>query len=69
MLTISEPGIQGVLDFPSETVPQTKKDVPARFFDDRLVFHCTVENCAFAIAVTGAIAISHEILTFFSCFS
>jgi hypothetical protein len=62
-------GDASVLDFPSETVPQTKKNVPVRFFDDGLVFHCAVEYCAFAIAPATAIAISHGILTFFSCFS
>jgi NitT/TauT family transport system substrate-binding protein len=36
-LTISEPGIRGILDFLSETVPETKKAVPAQFFDDRFV--------------------------------
>ena len=36
-LMISEPGIQGILDFLSETVPEAKKAVPAQFFDDRFV--------------------------------
>jgi len=36
-LTISEPGIQGILDFLSETTPDAKKAAPAQFFDDRFV--------------------------------
>jgi NitT/TauT family transport system substrate-binding protein len=36
-LTISEPGVQGILDFLSETIPEAKKAVPAQFFDDRFV--------------------------------
>jgi hypothetical protein len=36
-LMISEPGVQGILDFLSETVPEAKKAAPAQFFDDRLV--------------------------------
>ena len=36
-LTISEPGVQGMLDFLSETIPEAKKAKPAHFFDDRLV--------------------------------
>jgi ABC-type nitrate/sulfonate/bicarbonate transport system substrate-binding protein len=36
-LTISEPGVQGMLDFLSETIPEAKKAKPAQFFDDRLV--------------------------------
>ena len=36
-LMISEPGIQGILDFLSETVPEAKKAAPAQFFDDRFV--------------------------------
>ena len=36
-LTISEPGVQGILDFLSETVPEAKKATPAQFFDDRFV--------------------------------
>src|SRR6266508_1981813 len=36
-LRISEPGVQGILDFLSETVPEAKKAVPAQFFDDRFV--------------------------------
>jgi len=34
---ISEPGMQGILDFLSETMPETKKATPAQFFDDRFV--------------------------------
>jgi len=36
-LTISEPGIRGILDFLSETVPEAKKATPGQFFDDRFV--------------------------------
>lgn len=36
-LMISEPGMQGILDFMSETMPETKKAAPAQFFDDRFV--------------------------------
>jgi NitT/TauT family transport system substrate-binding protein len=36
-LAISEPGVQGILDFLSETLPEAKKAVPAQFFDDRFV--------------------------------
>jgi len=36
-LMISEPGMQGVLDFMSETMPEAKKATPAQFFDDRFV--------------------------------
>jgi hypothetical protein len=36
-LMISEPGIQGILDFLSETVPEAKKASPGQFFDDRLL--------------------------------
>ncbi len=36
-LTISEPGIKGILDFLSDTVPEAKKATPAQFFDDRFV--------------------------------
>jgi len=36
-LMISEPGVQGILDFLSETVPEAKKAVPGQFFDDRFV--------------------------------
>jgi len=36
-LLISEPGVQGILDFLSETVPEAKKAVPGQFFDDRFV--------------------------------
>jgi ABC-type nitrate/sulfonate/bicarbonate transport system substrate-binding protein len=36
-LMISEPGMQGILNFLSETVPEAKKATPAQFFDDRFV--------------------------------
>jgi methionine synthase II (cobalamin-independent) len=36
-LTVSEPGVQGILDFLSETIPEAKKATPAQFFDDRFV--------------------------------
>ena len=36
-LMISEPGVQGILDFLSETIPEAKKAKPSQFFDDRLV--------------------------------
>jgi len=36
-LMISEPGVQGILDFLSETIPEAKKAVPSQFFDDRFV--------------------------------
>ncbi len=36
-LMISEPGVQGILDFLSETTPEAKKATPAQFFDDRFV--------------------------------
>lgn len=36
-LMISEPGMQGILDFMSETIPEAKKATPAQFFDDRFV--------------------------------
>lgn len=36
-MTISEPGIRGILDFLSDTVPEAKKATPAQFFDDRFV--------------------------------
>ncbi len=36
-LMISEPGVQGILDFLSETFPEAKKATPAQFFDDRFV--------------------------------
>jgi len=36
-LLISEPGVQGILDFLSETVPEAKKATSLQFFDDRLV--------------------------------
>ena len=36
-LMISEPGVQGVLNFLQETIPEAKSAKPAQFFDDRLV--------------------------------
>src|SRR5262249_13242745 len=36
-LMISEPGMRGILDFLSETIPEAKKATPAQFFDDRFV--------------------------------
>src|ERR1044072_1784646 len=36
-MAISEPGVQGILAFLSETLPEAKKAVPAQFFDDRFV--------------------------------
>jgi NitT/TauT family transport system substrate-binding protein len=36
-LMISEPGIQGILNFLSETIPEAKNAVPSQFFDDRFV--------------------------------
>lgn len=36
-LITSEPGLQGILDFLSETIPEAKKAAPAQFFDDRFV--------------------------------
>jgi ABC-type nitrate/sulfonate/bicarbonate transport system substrate-binding protein len=36
-LMISEPGVQGILDFLSETIPEARKAKPSQFFDDRLV--------------------------------
>jgi len=36
-LMISEPGMQGILDFMSETLPEAKKATPGQFFDDRFV--------------------------------
>jgi NitT/TauT family transport system substrate-binding protein len=36
-LMVSEQGIQGILDFLSETVPEAKKASPGQFFDDRLL--------------------------------
>jgi NitT/TauT family transport system substrate-binding protein len=36
-LVISEPGVQGILDFLSETIPEAKKAAPGQFFDDRFV--------------------------------
>jgi NitT/TauT family transport system substrate-binding protein len=36
-LMVSEPGVQGILDFLSETTPEAKSAKPAQFFDDRFV--------------------------------
>ena len=36
-LTISEPGMRGILNFLVETVPEAKNAEPAQFFDDRFV--------------------------------
>jgi ABC-type nitrate/sulfonate/bicarbonate transport system substrate-binding protein len=38
-LMVSESGVQGILDFLSETIPEAKKAKPSQFFDDRLVKH------------------------------
>ena len=36
-LVTSEPGLQGILDFLSESIPEAKHAKPAQFFDDRFV--------------------------------
>ena len=36
-LVTSDPGLQGILDFLSESVPEAKTAKPAQFFDDRFV--------------------------------
>lgn len=36
-LVISEAGVQGILDFLSETIPEAKQAKPSQFFDDRFV--------------------------------
>lgn len=36
-LVTSEPGLQGILDFLSESIPEAKKAAPAQFFDPRFV--------------------------------
>jgi len=36
-LVTSEPGLQGILDFLSESIPEAKAAKPAQFFDDRFV--------------------------------
>jgi NitT/TauT family transport system substrate-binding protein len=36
-LVTSEPGLQGILDFLSESMPEAKTAKPAQFFDDRIV--------------------------------
>ncbi len=36
-MVTSEPGMQGMLDFLSETIPEAKNAKPSQFFDDRFV--------------------------------
>src|SRR5437867_211157 len=36
-LMISEPGVQGILNFLQETIPEAKNAKPSQFYDDRLV--------------------------------
>ncbi|MSP40258.1 MAG: ABC transporter substrate-binding protein [Deltaproteobacteria bacterium] len=36
-LVTSEPGLQGILDFLSESIPEAKTAKPSQFFDDRIV--------------------------------
>ena len=36
-LVTSEPGVQGILDFLSESIPEARKASPSQFFDDRFV--------------------------------
>lgn len=36
-MVTSEPGLQGMLDFLSETIPEAKSAKPSQFFDDRFV--------------------------------
>jgi ABC-type nitrate/sulfonate/bicarbonate transport system substrate-binding protein len=36
-LVTSEPGLQGILDFLSESIPEAKTAKPSQFFDDRFV--------------------------------
>lgn len=36
-LVTSEPGLQGILDFLSESIPEAKSAKPSQFFDDRFV--------------------------------
>ena len=36
-LVTSEAGLQGVLDFLSESIPEAKTAKPAQFFDDRIL--------------------------------
>ena len=36
-LVTSEPGLQGILDFLAESIPEAKTAKPAQFFDDRFV--------------------------------
>jgi hypothetical protein len=33
----SEPGLQGILDFLSESIPEAKTAKPSQFFDDRIL--------------------------------
>ncbi|MBI3067058.1 MAG: hypothetical protein HYY82_19220 [Deltaproteobacteria bacterium] len=33
----SEPGIPGILDFLSDSIPEAKTALPSQFFDDRFV--------------------------------
>jgi hypothetical protein len=36
-LVTSEPGLQGMLDFLADSIPEAKSAKPAQFFDDRFV--------------------------------
>jgi hypothetical protein len=36
-LVTSEPGVQGILDFLSDSIPEAKSAKPSQFFDDRFV--------------------------------
>jgi len=36
-LVTSEPGLQGILDFLSDSIPEAKTAKPSQFFDDRFV--------------------------------
>ena len=40
-MVTSEPGLQGMLDFLSETIPEAKTAKPGQFFDDRFVRQVT----------------------------
>jgi NitT/TauT family transport system substrate-binding protein len=40
-MVTSEPGLQGMLDFLAETIPEAKTAKPAQFFDDRFVRQVT----------------------------
>jgi ABC-type nitrate/sulfonate/bicarbonate transport system substrate-binding protein len=46
-LMISEAGVQGILDFLSETIPEARKAKPSQFFDDRLVRQLDAGSAAF----------------------